>query len=484
MATRRATPNIDKKLLRSVRDTAFHNLSWKRETNSNLFIDNSVHRKASRITTPDMKVSMRRDTVMVFEDEYPRLNWMHPCRYLLFDAKTGEKYKEIKANFPPYMTDIPETFKPFHEPIPVLVPEKPWYVKPRFRCPIRIDERERYAILFSGASNNRHTNDLEFLYRTLRNVYGYKSENIYVLNYDGTINYSGSPQPVNKWPGDNAAYQMTVNAAGTKSELDAVFNDLKTRLTRRDSLLIHTNNHGGHNGTESYLCTYSGASYKASDFGAKLATLPKHDCMIVMMEQCHSGGFNQPIVDNSPAKYTSVASACVELNSSIGGANFDPFARDWIAAMNGSNPSGSALASNPDTNGNGIVTAGEAFNFADSIHHSYDTPVFDENTTYASECHLGRRFYIDWYCRRIYEILKPEYIRLPEHELMARIHQNVVPILEKHQDTLDKKTDSVIKEIAADLDRQIPSVMKKKAKAGRTRKYPKSKVIIKKRRIN
>jgi len=75
------------------------------------------------------------------------------------------------------------------------------------------------------------------------------------------------------------------------------------------------------------LCTYSGADYYASDFGAKLAELPKFLHLVVMMEQCHSGGFNQPILDNSPATHTSVASACLEPNNSIGGAHFDPFAR-------------------------------------------------------------------------------------------------------------------------------------------------------------
>ena len=72
-----------------------------------------------------------------------------------------------------------------------------------------------------------------------------------------------------------------------------------------------------------------------------------------MYEQCHSGGFNGPTIANSKAKYTTVASACVEANNSIGGAAFDPFARDWISAMAGHTPSGGALASNPDVNNDG-----------------------------------------------------------------------------------------------------------------------------------
>jgi hypothetical protein len=44
--------------------------------------------------------------------------------------------------------------------------------------------------------------DLEFLYRVLVNDYGWDEDKIYVLNYDGSIDYSGWPHPVGNWPGD------------------------------------------------------------------------------------------------------------------------------------------------------------------------------------------------------------------------------------------------------------------------------------------
>jgi hypothetical protein len=95
------------------------------------------------------------------------------------------------------------------------------------------------------------------------------------------------------------------------------------------------------------------------------------------MEQCHSGGFNNAVIAKSTANSTSIASACLEPNNSIGGADFDPFARDWIAAMKGADPYGYALQYNPDTSGNGRVSAREAFDYADAIHDPYDTPVFN-----------------------------------------------------------------------------------------------------------
>jgi hypothetical protein len=328
------------------------------------------------------------------------------------------------------------------------------------RCPIRWIKGQRYAILFSGASNNRHTNDLEFLYRTLRDIYGFPEANIFVLNYDGTINYSGNPKPVTSWPGDTTAYRMPVHGQGTKADLDSVLDTLKTKLQQNDVLLIHTNNHGGHNGTQSYLCTYSGASYLASDFGSKIGTLPKFECLMVMMEQCHSGGFNAPVLANSPATYTSVSSACEELKNSIGGAHFDPFARDWIAAMAGNTPYGGALASNPDSDGTGKVSAREAHNYADAVKDPYDTPVYSESSTVAGNFHLGRRYSYYWpiYCRILHEVLHPYYLRKPIPEFYEILHGKLMPGLREIEGKLEAVSASQEKELTkaiADVARKM-----------------------------
>jgi hypothetical protein len=288
---------------------------------------------------------------MVFADEAPLLNWGHACRYLIYDARSAELLEEVSAQFPPYLTNTPGTFQVFHESVRLATDHRFWYVRPKFRCPIRFKKGSRYAVLFAGAANNRHTNDLEFLYRTLRHLYNFEDKNIYCLNYDGTVNYSGAPMPVVNWPGDNTPYQMPVKGPGTKAALDAVLVDLKSKLKKDDFLLLHTNNHGGWDGPgKANLVTYSGPWYYAADFANKIGTLPRFHCLMVMMEQCHAGGFNAPILAQSPADHTSIASACLEPNNSIGGPQFDPFARDWIAAITGHDPYGAALAFNPDTN--------------------------------------------------------------------------------------------------------------------------------------
>src|SRR5204863_8256808 len=141
---------------------------------------------------------------------------------------------------------------------------------------------------------------------------------------------------------------------------------------------------------------------------------------------------NAPILAQSKAVNTSVSSACVELNNSIGGASFDPFARDWIAAMAGHTPYGGALASNPDTDGSGKVSAREAHNYADSVHDPYDTPFYSESSVAAGNCFLGQRYWYIWpiYCRLLVEVLRPYYIRMPIPEFHRMVHDKLVPKLQ------------------------------------------------------
>ncbi len=377
------------KVVASIKQTMLSQ-SFNAVQTSNFYIQEDVFPVRQSLPVPRQKVVARKPTIMVFVDDAPLYNWAHPCRYVLHDAETGEVYDEVPAQFPPYILDkeLPKSFVAFHTPVVLADPKfYPIQYRPIWRF---WATGKRYAILFSGMSNNRHTNDLEFAYRMLINVYGFTAANITVLNYDGTLNYSGNPQPVTAWPGDGSAYTMPVNGAGSKAKFLSAINALKTKLKPEDMLFIHTNNHGGHNGTESDLCCYPNwDSLGVKEFTDKLAELPRYRCLMVMMEQCHSGGFNSAVISKSTADNTSIGSACTELKNSIGGAHFDPFARDWIAAMMGNDPYGNALSYNPDSSGNGQVSAKEAFDYANAIHDPYDTPVFSFKNG-GKSCWLGK----------------------------------------------------------------------------------------------
>lgn len=384
---------VDEKILRTIQNTAFRQLSAKRRTSTNLYVLEEILPAKSEIKARHQIIPIKKPTVAVFVDDEPMANWSHACRYLLHEADSGKLYKEVKAGFPPYLVDPPDSFKAFHTPVVLQNPSrKIWQLDQKVLFPWRIPKGNRYAILYSGASNNRHTNDLEFLYRQLVDRFFFAEKNITVLNYDGSLNYSGLPQPATIWPGDGTAYTMPVDGAGTKKALEGAIDALKPRLKKDDLLLIHTNNHGGHNGSMSYLCTYSGPDYLASDFAAKLGELPAFADLIVMMEQCHSGGFNDLVLEASTAARTTFSAACTEGKNSIGGADFDPFARDWIAAFASTDPYGAALVSNPDYDGSGKVSSRECFAYADDVHHSYDSPVYSAFGIDAGDQHLHQKW--------------------------------------------------------------------------------------------
>jgi hypothetical protein len=237
---------------------------------------------------------------------------------------------------------------------------------------------QRYAILWtSQISNMRHVEDLEFLWRTLVHVCGFQPANIYVLCYNGTISATDAQNPVGNWCGNNTPYQMQVHSSATIANLQAVFNTLMGQLQANDLLFIHTNNHGAPSG----LCV-DGLNQPTSiitpaQFGAMLAGLPKFDKLAVTMEQCFSGAFQTPVLQNSTAKNTVFASAVPGTATSAGAAQFDPWALDLIEALNGATPAGGALPSKPATI-DGMVSIKAACDWA-KANDNYDNPQYGEN---------------------------------------------------------------------------------------------------------
>ncbi len=278
--------------------------------------------------------------VLVLVDKEPLMNWAHDCEYRIYHAETGELLETIAARMPPATFMVSRND---YEPIGDLVehPEDAHTGNINITPSTAGADNDyftgkKYALLFSGMSNNRHLNDLEFLYRVLIDVYFYDPANITVLNYDGTVNYSGDPQPVGNWPGNNTPYRIHVNGSGTRANLIHAFQDLASKLTSDDTLLIHTNNHGG-GPTEvgspdpSTLCCYPNWDLMTDhEFGHYVSQFPEFATLVVMMEQCHSGGFSNPIVSNSPAQQTSFSAAAIKTKNSKGGKNFDPYAAQWI----------------------------------------------------------------------------------------------------------------------------------------------------------
>lgn len=356
---------------------------------TNLMLYNQVLEKGEKLAVDLEHITLPRSTAYVFADLAPQYNWAHPCQLLLHDASSGALYEKIDAHLPPSELILHnERVEAFHSPVKMI--ETGLHAAlPGLRAglvnAIANAPGERYAVLFSGHSNYRHVNDLEFLYRTLIDVYGFAAGNIYVLNFNGTVDWFADPgkakKAVGAFPSDGTARRLVVNGQGTQHDFEDTFTTLAGRLHSSDLLFIHTNNHGGGVGDGvtdfcmfAYDATGAWTPYYVNDFVNSLNGLPQYEVLMVMMEQCRSGGFITPVLNHSTAKWTHICTAVQASDYSNGGDPFDVYAEDWIAAITGQYANGGALTQTVDANNDGRISASEAFDYSDAVHHTGDTP--------------------------------------------------------------------------------------------------------------
>lgn len=453
-------PNQLDAVLQRIRAHAFGQLPHDARTVTNLHIDERIIPPGETIGPARQKITAPKPSVLVFADDQPMTDYSHRCRYLFYDATSGDLVREAPAQFPPYSAPKP-TFKLFHEPVKLAALRFPVGLKPYHRCPILIPDGQRYAILYSGMSNVRHLNNLEFLYRTLIDHYSFKSANIYVLNYDGTLrSQDGVPPP---YVGDGTAYRMHITGPGTRGGLESAIDDVKGRLKSHDTLFLYTGNHGGWDNTpgSADLCTYpSWDGYHAVDLASKISQLPKFRSLLVMMSQCHSGGFNTPIVNASPATSTSVAASVIEAESSSVTYDFNIFAREWTSAQSGHDPYNHGLPANPDSNGNGAIEAQEAFDYAYARRPAGNDPLFTKNAT-GGAIALGQAYTrVSWWCPIIFRAVEKHFPPIPPEEYYARI-QAAQPELTRIANELEVQTNKLEHEYAAKVDKAVADVAKK-----------------------
>lgn len=243
----------------------------------------------------------------------------------------------------------------------------------------------RHAILFSGITERRNVNGLEFSYRILLEQFGFAAENVYVLVGNGslqTTDESIEDRTQTLWPGDGTKYRLKVTGQGNRHSLIKVLLALKSRLTTDDLLFINTTGHGGNygDGRGPFLVTYPRrARYWVDEFCSDLAQLPRHRSLVVLMAQCFSGGFNRPILQASPATQTYVASASDRHSHAMDSdLNWDSFQRNWLAALAKRDVNGAMPSRQLNLPRQSPVTVAQAFVYAATSpsRHLSDAPAF------------------------------------------------------------------------------------------------------------
>jgi hypothetical protein len=146
-------------------------------------------------------------------------------------------------------------------------------------------EGEKYAVLISGKTEERHVHNLELAYSTLLSL-GFEKENIYIFDdkNNNSNNYS--------------IYNIT-----TKSNIRSTLKNLSDKINENDLFLLYTTSHGGRaiykypsfNGID----FYEGVSTLTMASGEPLSSIELNDYLkniqsnfsVYIFDQCRAGDF-------------------------------------------------------------------------------------------------------------------------------------------------------------------------------------------------
>lgn len=165
--------------------------------------------------------------------------------------------------------------------------------------PIHILKRKKYAVLLSGGkdanyNHPRYWNDLKFIYKALKEKYGY-TDNEIIVYANGTHSPSGDFD-------ENGTNE--IDYAATKNNLAQVMNTVAKFIAKDGKFFFFSTNHGGNDS-----CAHNssiilwGDTIKYSDFAALTKKIKCREAIYVL-GQCFSGGMMDDIlnVQSRPCK--------------------------------------------------------------------------------------------------------------------------------------------------------------------------------------
>lgn len=297
---------------------------------------------------------------------------------------------------------------PDFEKLIVVKPSKDWVLRMAYWA-LTIEAKieasaifsPNYSVLISGGGNAAHSrywNDLKKMYSILVNDYNYNPSRIIVIYKDGIAEDNDIP----------------VDYSATLANVTAAFTSISNKITSNQDLFIFTTNHGsGFHPTDPYNIFlfgdidtdgdepetgYSEATYNR-DFNIDGDTndiiqvdevlnlyqnerlvdddladmLDEITCrqMIIVMEQCFSGGF----IHELSASNRVVMTACLEEEFSWScdtEGDYDEFVYHFMLGIEEPDLDG-------DDNDDGRVSISEAFNYAAQNDSTSETPMYDDN---------------------------------------------------------------------------------------------------------
>lgn len=317
---------------------------------------------------------------LVFVDDHAQANFEHACRYVLVDQDSLE-LTVFQATTPPVdlqlFLELDTEMKRISDAVREVRPAP-------YRGPRRTFPNTRggtsYAILLSGGASQysnhiRYYNDTTFMLTTLKEVYGFLDDDIYVLVSDGTDPAADRSDGANSPPDMDGDGIDDIDGPCTLAAIQAVFDELATFVTVADQIFIFSTDHGGSaSGWDVYLNLW-GEVMNDEVLAGHMNSLPAPH-FIVTMEQCYSGGFEDDLQTDPPRVFSSAA-AYDEPSYAMSDLMYDEYVYYWISAVRGEDPYGNPV--DADTNGDSQVTMDEAFAYAEANDSQSETPQYDDN---------------------------------------------------------------------------------------------------------
>ena len=309
------------------------------------------------------------------------------------------------------------------------------------------DKRKSYFVLISGGGTPeengiRFWSDTAMFYSTLTKKYGVAKDHIWVFMSDGNSTgkdanlASKSATPVLVDSPKDLDGDGVGDITGSCSNDDTgsygdngpwyyfsntFFPNLRSSLTADDQLVIFVTSHGGNGeslgeaSNSAFVALYGNTVFDYftdQDLQSWIKDMP---CPVaVILQSCYSGGFVEEVV-SAPNRVIATSSKWLETSYGVAGGGawidgtvgktcaYNWWAQPFTAALRGyftmpwkyqsdgtgGYPWGDYAAANADSDGNGLVSIKEAFDYAKAVDTVGDNPQYGENPS-----GFGSRFYL------------------------------------------------------------------------------------------
>ncbi len=178
-----------------------------------------------------------------------------------------------------------------------------------------------------------------------------------------------------------------VDGPSTRQSLTEWFERVGSRLGAGDRLFIYFTGHGGRGrpARNTTLSLWNDSSIAVREFAGLLERVPKDVSVVLVMVQCHAGGFADVIFEKGETPKLSAADRCgffatthdrqaAGCTADIDEENYHEYSTFFFAALHGSTRTGEAVE-RPDYDGDGSVSFAEAHAYVQVRSDTIDIPV-------------------------------------------------------------------------------------------------------------